>query len=284
MTVEPLHDRERLALPDPSPEKAYINLVQFNAKEEEDGEEVEGNGAVVEDGDGHTMEKGDKAKLEQADPLAQCVLDLPAAAIKTLKSDAGGAYTSFEVICAHFWQRVTAARQAPATEPTAFAVMANCRSRLTPPLPPAYFGNVIMFGEVVCAAGEIRREELAATAGRIHDIVAGCREDTLVALMHWLELHDNRIFPTFKPLGPSINVASSPRFPAYQVDFGWGRPAAVRSVKVQVDGEMVLFGGRPGSDPGDVEICLALSASAMKRLLKDPQFLATPPTNPLWNS
>ena len=68
----------------------------------------------------------------------------------------------------------------------------------------------------------------------------------------------------------------------YEVEFGWGRPAAVRSPKVPGDGEMVLFGGRQGSGAGvgDIEICMALPSTAMEVLLSDPTFLAKPVSNP----
>lgn len=98
-----------------------------------------------------------------------------------------------------------------------------------------------------------------------------------MAFMHWVELHDNHAAFAFGTDGQMVYMASSPRFPVYQVDFGWGTSAAVRCVKVHGDGELVIFGGNSRSGHGDVEICTALPANVMKRLFEDPHFLGQTP-------
>ena len=219
----------------------------------------------------------------EAGALMQCVFDMPASCIKELKAEAGGSFTTYEVVSAHFWQRVNEARRLPAGALIGFTVLANLRSKLNPPLPSSYFGNVVHFGVAKTWAGNLRHDNLAKIAERIHEAILGCNQDSLLLVMHWLELHGNR----FLELAHTwidiiqVNVASSPRFPAYKVDFGWGCPSAVRSPKVPGNGEMVLFGGRPGSADGDMEICLALPSPVMKRLLNDPSFLGKPISSPL---
>eukprot|EP00250_Pteridium_aquilinum_P021241 c25065_g1_i1 orf=297-1838(-) len=301
LSLPPVHNRERLAVPDPSPEKATYGLVP--EMKEEDNEEEETHSSMGEKGDVKTHSSleekdtsvglnpstnGNKESSEASlgsesvpDPLVQCVFDLSSSAVKKLKGEAGEGYTSYEVTCAHFWQRVTIARQSPRLYPTYFCALGNFRTRITPPLPPAYFGNAITFSVAVSTVSKICSEALGVTASRIHETIVRMNEDLLVSFMHWLETHDNRIVSAYPNLkGEFINVASSPRFPVYQVDFGWGKPTAVRSAKVHGNGEIVFFGGRPGSVQGDVEICTALPATVLKRLLKDPLFLAKPPCSP----
>ncbi|MCO5562497.1 hypothetical protein L7F22_016124 [Adiantum nelumboides] len=214
--------------------------------------------------------------------LVQFMFTLSASAIRQLKSEAGGGFTSFEVICAHFWQRTSFARKSPAGETTYFFAPISFRSRAAPPLPRAYFGNVVGMIAALSTAGKIRREPLQATARRIHEKVITVKEGVMEAFMNWLEMHDNRMMSGDRdnmPVMMGLNVASSPHFPAYEVDFGWGKPTAVRTVKVTGNGELVLFGGRPGSKVGDVEICTALPSDVLKYLLRDPEFLPKPPAS-----
>ncbi|KAI5076870.1 hypothetical protein GOP47_0008935 [Adiantum capillus-veneris] len=121
-----------------------------------------------------------------------------------------------------------------------------------------YFGNVVGVGPALSTAGNICKEPVWSTGSWIHEKLAGVREDIVEAFcMNWLEIHDNRqlVISAFRamPVMQGLNVASSPRFPAYKVDFGWGKPAAVRTVKVTKDGELIFFGGRLGSKQGDVD-------------------------------
>ena len=274
ITLPPIHERERLALQGPPSEEEAKKLVEKIQSECE--EEVKGDRKDPE-------ESAEATSTRDTGALMQCVFDLHASCIKELKAEAGGSFTTYEVVCAHFWQRVNEARRLPARTRIKFVVIANLRTKLNPPLPASYFGNVLEFGVTETWAGNLRHDSLARIAERIHEAVLGCDQDSLIQTMHWLELHGNRFVELAHTWIGSVqvNVSSSPRFPVYKVDFGWGCPAAVRSPKVPGNGEMVLFGGRPGSGEGDMEICLALPSPVMKRLLDDPSFLAKPISSPL---
>ncbi|MCO5550203.1 hypothetical protein L7F22_003685 [Adiantum nelumboides] len=273
LSLPPLLDREILAVPNPSTEKATW---KFNATfREEDMMDVGANS--------FQDPIPDLSTVGTSPCLAQCLFILPCSAVKQLKLEDGGVHTSYEVICAHIWKHVSVARQRPSHEPTYFFVLANCRSRLKPPLPSSYFGNAIWFDISTTTTGKICGESLHDIASRIHDTVVAIVQDSLVSFMNWVELSGNdlasAIIPHI-PKGGGINVASSPRFPVYDVDFGWGKPSAVRSPKVPGDGEVVLFGGNPKLEEGDVEFCVCLSEDALKRLLDDSKFLGKAPSNP----
>mgnify|MGYP002776917159 CR=1 FL=1 len=267
-TLPPIHDRERLALNGP-PSEHEAN--RYKAKMQK----------CRADNHPKVFEQPPKA-------LMQCVFVLPASSIKKLKAEAGGSYTTYEVLCAHFWQRVTEARQSSRDTKLRFMVVANLRSKMDPPLPSSYFGNVIHLSTAYALTGDLLDEELGHTAERIHEAVLACTHESLVSCLHWLELHGN----SFEEIRNDstgydmMGVVSSPRFPVYDVEFGWGRPDAVRPAKVRGNGEMVLFGGRLGNDAkagaGDIEICMALPSNAMEGLLSDPTFLAKPVSNPFY--
>ncbi|MCO5596676.1 hypothetical protein L7F22_050744 [Adiantum nelumboides] len=86
-------------------------------------------------------------------------------------------------------------------------------------------------------------------------------------------------FSTLLKVG-DINVACSPRFRVYNVDFGWSKVSALKSPKVPRDGEGVLFGGNRKLEEGNVEFCVCLSEDALKSLLDDTKFLGKAPSNP----
>ncbi|KAH7280133.1 hypothetical protein KP509_37G053300 [Ceratopteris richardii] len=307
LSKPPSHDRQRLAVPNPSLEKAqrWVFFPDLSPDDEvtlreEAGREAMGPSKAV--GKGTPSETKHSAPVDTQkrdrhihehevpdfiaglkDDVVQWVFTLSASALKKLKSEAGEGFTSFEVMCAHFWQRFCLARNDLPGTCTSFFIPINCRTLLKPPLPPAYFGNVIGSRVVASVASKIREESLAAIASRIHsELAAFKREHMVESLMHWLETHENRIVPTLmsappRPPTKGLNVASSPWFPAYEVDFGWGKPDAVRAAKVPGEGEMILFGGRPGSIRGDLEICTALPQFVLQSLLQDPLFLGVSP-------
>ncbi|KAH7283335.1 hypothetical protein KP509_34G001900 [Ceratopteris richardii] len=276
LSSPPVHDRELLAVPNPSPEKAAT--WKFNATKEIES---------VDNGEESSISAGnasaDRPQRSASSDLVQCLFIMPSSAIRQLKAEDGGVHTSYEVMCAHLWKHITRARQRPSHEPTFFVVLANCRNRVSPRLPSTFFGNAIAFDISESTSARVCAEPLNATAARIHATVVAIVQDGLAGFLNWLETPGNDFFPYILPQlpkGMSINVASSPRFPAYEVDFGWGKPSAVRSPRVPSLGEIVLFGGNPKLGEGDVEICVALPHDTLKRLLEDSTFLAITPSSP----
>jgi hypothetical protein len=69
-----------------------------------------------------------------------------------------------------------------------------------------------------------------------------------------------------------MTMGSSPRFPMYDNDFGWGRPLAVRSGKAnKFDGKISAFPGREGNGTVDLEVVLA--PEAMAGIESDHEFM-----------
>lgn len=83
---------------------------------------------------------------------------------------------------------------------------------------------------------------------------------------------DPRCFPLGNFDGAMITMGSSPRFPMYDNDFGWGRPVAVRSGKAnKFDGKISAF---PGPElGGSVDLEVVLSAETMASLEADTEFM-----------
>ncbi|KAF2306390.1 hypothetical protein GH714_017371 [Hevea brasiliensis] len=67
-------------------------------------------------------------------------------------------------------------------------------------------------------------------------------------------------------------MGSSPRFPMYNNDFGWGQPLAIRSGRAnKFDGKISAFPGREGKGSVDLEVVLA--PETMDGLEMDGEFM-----------
>lgn len=55
-------------------------------------------------------------------------------------------------------------------------------------------------------------------------------------------------------------LAGSPRFKAYETDFGWGKPGRAELASMNYDGEVVMISGK---EEGTVQVSVALSAEHM---------------------
>ncbi|MCO5589113.1 hypothetical protein L7F22_043079 [Adiantum nelumboides] len=182
-------------------------------------------------------------------------------------------FSSLQALSAHMWKHVIAATDTDKDKDCIFYVIANMRSKLEPPLPEAYFGNAIIRDGTVAKREEILQETMGATALRIQKLVKSIDDNIMRTFYGKCE-----VLPLLKVLDEAefkmvmLQVSSSPQFPVYDVDFGWGPPLCVRSPHILSNGEMVWFCGREGG--GSIDVCIALSRPIMERLEQDESLLS----------
>ncbi|XP_044500324.1 BAHD acyltransferase DCR-like [Mangifera indica] len=179
--------------------------------------------------------------------------------------------SSFQSLCAQLWRSVTRARKLAPSKTTTFRMAVNCRHRLEPRLDAHYFGNAIQSIPTVAAAGELLSRDLSWGADILHKNVIAHDDATVRrGVVDWER--QPRLFPLGNFDGASITMGSSPRFPMYDNDFGWGRPLAVRSGRAnKFDGKISAFPGREGNGSVDLEVVLA--PETMAGLEKDLEFM-----------
>lgn len=179
--------------------------------------------------------------------------------------------SSFQSLCALLWRVVTRARKLPLTKTTTFRMAVNCRHRLEPKLHPLYFGNAIQSIPTEASAGEVLCGTLKLCAERLNRSVNAHDDATVRRSVEEWE-RKPRCFPLGNFDGAMITMGSSPRFPMYDNDFGWGRPTAVRSGRAnKFDGKISAFPGREGGGSVDLEVCL--SPETMAGLENDSEFM-----------
>ncbi|KAJ6676083.1 BAHD ACYLTRANSFERASE DCR-RELATED [Salix viminalis] len=180
-------------------------------------------------------------------------------------------FSTFQSLAVHIWRHVTQARQLKPEDYTVFTVFADCRKRVDPPMPESYFGNLIQAIFTVTAAGLLSMNPPEFGASMIQKAIE--THDAKVIEERNKQFESAPKIFQFKDAGVNcVAVGSSPRFPVYEVDFGWGKPEAVRSgINNRFDGMVYLYQGKSGGRSIDVEI--SLEAGAMERLEKDKEFV-----------
>ncbi|KAL7612660.1 uncharacterized acetyltransferase At3g50280-like [Lactuca sativa] len=179
--------------------------------------------------------------------------------------------SSFQSLCALLWRGVTRARKFPDSKTTTFRMAVNCRHRLEPKLETLYFGNAIQSIPTYASAGDVLSHDLRWCAEQLNKNVLS-HDDTMVrrSVYNWEQ--DPRCFPLGNFDGAMLTMGSSPRFPMFDNDFGWGKPVAVRSGRAnKFDGKISAFPGREGG--GSVDLEVVLSPETMAELELDPEFM-----------
>ncbi|XP_059456641.1 uncharacterized acetyltransferase At3g50280 [Corylus avellana] len=179
--------------------------------------------------------------------------------------------SSFQSLSALLWRSVTRARKLPSTKTTTFRMAVNCRHRLEPKLDPYYFGNAIQSIPTLASAGDVLSRDLRWCAEQLNKNVLAHNNATVRRFVENWE-SDPKCFPLGNFDGASMTMGSSPRFPMYDNDFGWGRPLAVRSGRAnKFDGKISAFPGRESGGSVDLEVVLA--AETMAVLEADSEFM-----------
>ncbi|KAL5733086.1 hypothetical protein ACOSP7_032422 [Xanthoceras sorbifolium] len=179
--------------------------------------------------------------------------------------------SSFQSLSALLWRAVTRARKLQATKTTTFRMAVNCRHRLNPKLDPFYFGNAIQSIPTYATAGEVLSRDIRWCAEQLNKNVNAHDDKTVRRVVEDWESNP-RVFPLGNFDGASITMGSSPRFPMYDNNFGWGRPLAVRSGNAnKFDGKISAFPGREGGGTVDLEVVLA--PETMAGIESDHEFM-----------
>ncbi|KAG6503760.1 BAHD acyltransferase DCR-like [Zingiber officinale] len=217
-----------------------------------------------------------------ARPLVMRVFSFSEAAVDLLKTRANAGLlpaakplSTFQSLGAHVWRSVSRARELKPEDITVFAIFADCRTRVDPPMPEAYFGNLIQAIFTGTAAGLLLGSPPEFASGMLQQVIEAHNAEAIKKRLEEYEAAPKLFY--FSDAGMNcVAVGSSPRFKVYDVDFGFGKPERVRSgSNNKFDGMVYLYPGREGGRSIDVE--LTLEAGAMAMLERDEDFLVVKP-------
>nr|GMC68493.1 shikimate O-hydroxycinnamoyltransferase-like [Ipomoea batatas] len=184
------------------------------------------------------------SKLQGANNSTTAMLKIAPQQLALLKTKSGHEGSTYEILAAHIWRCVCKARGLPDDQTTKLYIATDGRSRLCPPLPPGFLGNVIFTTTPVAESGELQAEPLARSAKRIHGALVRMDDEYLRSALDYLECQ-----PDLSKLvrgsnyfaSPNLNINSWTRLPVHNSDFGWGTPVHMGPALILYEGTVYIL-------------------------------------------
>lgn len=175
-------------------------------------------------------------------------------------------FSSYEVLSAHVWRCACLARNLQDVQMTKLYIATDGRSRLQPPLPFDYFGNVIFTATPMECVGRLVHTPLADAVRHIRKTVQIMDDEYLRSALDYLQLQPDlgcfsRGAHTFR--SPNLGITSWVRLPIYGADFGWGPPLSMAPAGVPFEGLAYLLPGPPGDER--LRLSITLTPQHMRR-------------------
>ncbi|CAH1433672.1 unnamed protein product [Lactuca virosa] len=141
-----------------------------------------------------------------------------------------------------------------------FGFTIDCRARLDPPIPAAYFGNCVAFTMALEKTSLLMGKEGFVTAAKLlgeslHKTLTD--KDGIVKDFGSFEDLFAKMMPT-----SWIGVAGTPKLKFYDLDFGWGKPKKHETISIDFNGSISMAACKESNE--DLEIGLCLSATEME--------------------
>ncbi|WRX22845.1 hypothetical protein QQP08_015332 [Theobroma cacao] len=159
-------------------------------------------------------------------------------------SNSNTKYSIYSILTAHIWRCATKARDLLEDQQLKLTMPVDGRNRLHPPLPPGYFGNVIIMATLVALAGDLLSESFIDTVKRIHKILKEMDDEYLRSSIDYIEkapdINVIRRGPQTMRC-PNLSVNSWIWLPIHDADFGWGRPIFMRPANIVHEGKVYIL-------------------------------------------
>ncbi|KAI9077604.1 hypothetical protein K1719_040441 [Acacia pycnantha] len=229
------------------------------------------------------MENHNKASINLVQPPVLCrrIFRFKREKIAELKAKANSEVedsvmrnkiSSLQAVLGHVWRSVIKNQDFDPEEEVTYRFLITAKSRVFhPPIPEDYFGITVQFTTVVMKVRDLVGDGgLGKFAWEMNKAISSCTEEKIKRDFEaWIRNPIMRTQPA--PYGKFMSTSSSPRTNFHDIDFGWGRPAAVRlgpantrSWKLAVDG---------GAEEGSFEFEMCASYKILEAMGRDPEFM-----------
>ncbi|CAD6214038.1 unnamed protein product [Miscanthus lutarioriparius] len=159
-----------------------------------------------------------------------------------------GHYSTFESVVGHLWRAVTAARGLGAGETTRLRISVNGRTRMRPPVPPTYFGNMVLWAFPRCDAGDLVSRPVQHAADLIRRAVSRVDDAYFRSFVDFASsgaVEREGLAPTADEsqvvMCPDLEVDSWLGISFYDLDFGGGCPLYFMPSYLPMEGTMFLL-------------------------------------------
>nr|DAD24567.1 TPA_asm: hypothetical protein HUJ06_026031 [Nelumbo nucifera] len=164
-------------------------------------------------------------------------------------------FSAFVVTCAVMWVCLIKAGvtiSSPSKEMEHLLFLVDCRGRLRdPPVPPTYFGNCLAPCFVDAKKIDlVGKDGIVIAAKAIADAIKRLEDGILRGAERW----PSEVL--WREKEGMVWVSGSPKFGAYEMDFGWGKPKKYEMLGVVGERNFSVFDGRDGEDAVEVGLSL----------------------------
>ncbi|CAI9299327.1 unnamed protein product [Lactuca saligna] len=169
--------------------------------------------------------------------------------------------SSFTVACGYIWSCVAESRN---DELEVFGFTIDCRARLDPPIPAAYFGNCITYCLTMEKTKDLKGKEGFFIATKLlgeslHQVLTD--KDGIVKDLRSFDDLFSGVTPT-----TVMGVAGTPKLKFYDLDFGWGKPKKQETISTDYSGSISVNACKEINE--DLEIGVCLSATEMEAFVR----------------
>ncbi|KAL4573066.1 hypothetical protein LXL04_019859 [Taraxacum kok-saghyz] len=169
--------------------------------------------------------------------------------------------SSFTVACGYIWSCIAEARN---DDVELFGFTIDCRARLDPPIPAAYFGNCVTFTGAMEKTSLLTGKEGFITGAKL---LGECLHKTLTD-KDGIVKDFGSFKDFFSKMTPTsmIGVAGTPKLMFYDLDFGWGKPKKHETISIDYNGSISMAACKEPKE--DLEIGVCLSATEMEAFVR----------------
>ncbi|KAI7757336.1 hypothetical protein M8C21_017120 [Ambrosia artemisiifolia] len=159
--------------------------------------------------------------------------------------------SSFTVACAYIWSCIANTGKDGLQM---FGFTIDCRARMNPAIPAAYFGN--------CVGGCMALEQSKLLTGKegfvnaakllgesLHKRLTD-KDGVVREIESFGDLFANGIPTTM------IGVAGTPKLKFYEMDFGWGKPKKIETISIDYNGSISMNACKENSEDLEIGVCL----------------------------
>ena len=165
----------------------------------------------------------------------------------------------FRTLTAHIWRCTCMARALAPDAESRLYTMVDMRTRLSPPLPDTYLGNVSVRTSVSAKVGDLLTNPLNFGAMRVR-MATGHGDEYVRSLVDYLEATDLQSKPGRELLDTDLRVISWMGMASHDADFGWGDPALVALAVMSYTWFIYNIG-----NSGDVAVAVAMKPDHLER-------------------